>query len=53
MHYRHIDNPYAASGRSDLSFTIALSNKDSYVGGELIIETMNSEEKLNCVLERS
>ena len=46
MHYgRHIDNPYMSSGRSDLSFTLALSNKDSYVGGELIIETMNSEEK--------
>ena len=46
MHYgRHIDNPYMSSGRSDLSFTLALSNKDSYEGGELIIETMNSEEK--------
>ncbi|MDA9741410.1 Fe2+-dependent dioxygenase [Prochlorococcus sp. AH-736-L15] len=46
MHYgRHIDNPYMSSGRSDMSFTLALSNKDSYVGGELIIETMNSEEK--------
>ena len=46
MHYgRHIDNPYMSSGRSDLSFTLALSNKDSYAGGELIIETINSEEK--------
>jgi len=46
MHYgRHIDNPYMSSGRSDLSFTLALSNKDSYKGGELIIETMNKEEK--------
>ena len=46
MHYgRHIDNPYMSSGRSDLSFTLALSNKDSYEGGELIIETLNSEEK--------
>ena len=46
MHYgRHIDNPYMSSGRSDLSFTLALTNKDSYEGGELIIETMNSEEK--------
>ena len=42
---RHIDNPYMSSGRSDLSFTISLTNKDSYEGGELIIETMNTEEK--------
>jgi len=46
MHYgRHIDNPYMSSGRSDLSFTLSLTNKDSYEGGELIIETLNSEEK--------
>ena len=46
MHYgRHIDNPYMSSGRSDLSFTISLTNKDFYGGGELIIETMNSDEK--------
>ena len=46
MHYgRHIDNPYMSSGRSDLSFTLSLTNKDSYKGGELIIETMNSEVK--------
>ncbi len=46
MHYgRHIDNPYMSSGRSDLSFTLSLTDKDFYKGGELIIETMNSEEK--------
>jgi PKHD-type hydroxylase len=46
MHYgRHIDNPYMSSGRSDLSFTLSLTNKKFYKGGELIIETMNSEEK--------
>jgi len=46
MHYgRHIDNPYMSSGRSDLSFTLSLTNKDFYKGGELIIERMNSEEK--------
>ena len=46
MHYgRHIDNPYMSSGRSDLSFTLSLTNKDFYKGGELIIETMNNEEK--------
>ena len=42
---RHIDNPYMSSGRSDLSFTLSLTNKDFYKGGELIIEEMNSEEK--------
>jgi len=46
MHYgRHIDNPYMSSGRSDLSFTLSLTNKNLFKGGELIIETMNSEEK--------
>ena len=46
MYYgKHIDNPYMSSGRSDLSFTLALTNKDFYKGGELIIETMNSEVK--------
>ena len=42
---RHIDNPFMSSGRSDLSFTISLTDKDSYEGGELVIETMNSEKK--------
>ena len=47
---RHIDNPYMSSGRSDLSFTIALTDKDNYEGGELVIETMNQEKvfKLNA-----
>ena len=46
---RHIDNPFMSSGRSDLSFTISLIEKNSYDGGELIIETINSEKefKLN------
>ena len=47
---RHIDNPFMSSGRSDLSFTISLTNKDFYEGGELVIETINSEKgfKLNA-----
>ena len=46
MHYgRHVDNPFMSSGRSDLSFTISLTHKDSYEGGELLIETINSENK--------
>ena len=40
---RHIDNPFMSSGRSDLSFTISLTDKNTYQGGELIIEEMNSE----------
>ena len=51
MHYgRHIDNPFMSSGRSDLSFTISLTDKSTYTGGELIIEDMNSENefKLNA-----
>ena len=39
----HIDNPFMSSGRSDLSFTISLTDKHSYEGGELTIEEMNSE----------
>ena len=46
MHYgRHIDNPFMSSGRSDLSFTISLTNKEDYQGGELVIETMNSDKE--------
>jgi len=47
---RHIDNSYMSSGRADLSFTIFLNNKDNYDGGELSIESINSEErfKLNA-----
>ena len=46
---RHIDNPYMSTGRSDLSFTISLTDKSQYQGGELIIETLNAENsfKLN------
>ena len=42
---RHIDNAYMSSGRADLSFTIFLSEENKYEGGELFIETMNSERK--------
>jgi len=40
---RHIDNAFMSSGRADLSFTIFLNEKDSYQGGELIVENINSE----------
>ena len=42
---RHIDNAFMSTGRADLSFTIFLSSKDQYNGGELIIEDLNSEKK--------
>jgi PKHD-type hydroxylase len=43
---RHIDNSYMSSGRADLSFTIFLNSKDKYNGGELSIESINSEENI-------
>ena len=42
---RHIDNPFMSQGRSDLSFTLFLNEKVNYIGGELVIESINSEEK--------
>ncbi len=42
---RHIDNAYMSTGRADLSFTIFLSEKSQYEGGELLIENMTSESK--------
>ena len=51
MHYgRHIDNSFMSSGRADLSFTIFLNNTSNYDGGELSVESINSEEnfKLNA-----
>ncbi len=42
---RHIDNAFMSSGRADLSFTIFLNEKENYSGGELLIESLNKEEK--------
>ena len=42
---RHIDNAYMSSGRADLSFTIFLSEKSQYEGGELLIENLTSESE--------
>ena len=50
MHYGpHVDNAFMSTGRADLSFTIFLSNKKNYKGGELLIQTINTENsfKLN------
>ena len=47
---RHIDNAFMSTGRADLSFTLFLNEPDSYKGGELVIENINSEQsfKLNA-----
>ena len=42
---RHIDNAYMSSGRADLSFSIFLNKKDHYNGGELVVESINNENK--------
>ena len=42
----HVDNAYMQSGRSDISFTLFLSEKNSYEGGELCIQTTQSEESI-------
>ena len=42
---RHIDNAYMSSGRADLSFSIFLNEKNSYGGGELAVENINTENK--------
>ena len=41
----HIDNAFMSSGRADLSFTIFLSEKNQYQGGELLIENFTAENK--------
>lgn len=40
---RHVDNAWMAGGRSDLSFTIWLSDPSSYEGGALTLETGDGE----------
>ena len=42
----HIDNPYMKEGRSDLSFTLFLSNPNDYHGGELCIQTIQDSKEL-------
>ncbi|MFY8148289.1 MAG: Fe2+-dependent dioxygenase [Prochlorococcaceae cyanobacterium] len=43
---RHVDNAFMAGGRSDLSFTLALSDPDHYSGGALVLESPDGEEAL-------
>lgn len=39
----HVDNPFTSSGRRDLSFTIALSDPQTYRGGQLEIQAIQSQ----------
>jgi len=42
---RHIDNAFMSTGRADLSFTIFLNKKSEYIGGELVVDDINTENK--------
>ncbi len=42
----HIDNAYMSTGRSDLSFTLFLSDPQSYEGGELDIQNMQNNKEI-------
>lgn len=45
MNYgRHTDNAFMGGYRTDLSFTLFLSDPDSYEGGELVVEGLDSEQ---------
>ncbi|MFQ6539225.1 MULTISPECIES: Fe2+-dependent dioxygenase [Aphanothece] len=43
---RHVDNAFMAEGRSDLSFTLFLSDPAAYAGGALVLESPSGEEAL-------
>ena len=42
---RHLDNAWMPEGRSDLSFTVALSDPASYSGGDLVLELSAEEQR--------
>lgn len=41
---RHVDNAWMGGGRSDLSFSLFLSEPETYAGGGLVLETPGGEE---------
>lgn len=43
---RHVDNAYMAAGRSDISFTLFLSEPEAYQGGSLRLESPAGEEEI-------
>ena len=42
----HVDAPYIDGVRTDLSFTLFLSDPESYEGGELVIECAGAEDQI-------
>lgn len=42
----HVDNPFMQGLRSDVSFTLFLSDPESYDGGELVIESAADEQPI-------
>ncbi|HEY7302386.1 MAG TPA: Fe2+-dependent dioxygenase [Xanthobacteraceae bacterium] len=47
MHYgSHVDDPLMNGMRTDVAFTLFLSEPDSYDGGELVIETAAGEDAI-------
>ena len=42
----HVDNAYMSSGRSDLSFTLFLTDPNTYEGGELCIQTIQGSKEI-------
>jgi PKHD-type hydroxylase len=47
MNYgEHVDDAFIAKTRTDLSFTLFLSDPDSYEGGELVIKRHDGDEKV-------
>lgn len=43
---RHVDNAFMAAGRSDLSFTLFLSDPASYSGGSLLLDSLDGEQEV-------
>ncbi len=49
MHYgRHVDEPFIQGIRTDLSFTLFLSDESSYDGGELVISRPDGDEEIKA-----
>ena len=42
----HVDNPMMGMMRTDVSFTVFLSDPETYDGGELVIETVSGEQPI-------
>lgn len=47
---RHVDNAWMATGRSDLSFTVALNDPQAYGDGALVVESPTGEEAFRLPL---